>query len=276
MIGQICNRVLNPLGIKLVRLPKPSLQNDFSLYGEHIRPLTPKYVNLGAGSFYHPLWHNLDNPHPWYSRSAAPRIDISHDLMSGAPLPIAGGTLRIAYTSHTIEHLRDEDVKLMFEELYRCLAPGGFFRITCPDIDLDYDAYLRGDLDFWWWPSPYGLSCLEDRFLERFSSVLTSSHPASVARPYGAEEIRSVFNSMPKEQALDYFSKQVPLDAQRAHPGSHMNWFNEKKVMEMLRSAGFENVWRSRFRQSKCAPLRNRALFDRTDPELSLYVECQK
>ncbi|HEY6328416.1 MAG TPA: methyltransferase domain-containing protein [Blastocatellia bacterium] len=276
MIGQLCNKVLNPLGVKLVRVATPGAPTDFALYGEYARPQLPKYVNIGAGSFFHPLWHNLDNPHPWYSRNAAPKIDIGHDLMSGQPLAIEDGSLRIAYTSHTIEHLRDEDVALMFAEVYRCLAPGGYFRITCPDIDLDYDAYLRGDLDFWWWPSPNGGVCIEERFVERFASALVPRHPATTAKQYSPEEIRSVFSSLPKEKALDYFSKQVPLEVQHAYPGNHMNWFNENKLTEMLGHAGFERIWRSRFRQSKCAPLRNAALFDRTDPELSLYIECQK
>ena len=197
-----------------------------------------------------------------------------HDLMSQKPFPIGTETLKVAYTSHVIEHLRDEDVQYMFEEVYRCLQTGGFFRIGCPDIDLEYDAYYSGDVGFWWWKSA-DIS-IEQGFLGHFASALTLNDADKRCKKYTDAEIRAVFAELPKEEAFDSFTKQIPVEVQRAHPGDHMNWFSSSKLTTMLQKAGFKNIWGSRFEQSKCALLRNTRLFDCTHPEFSLYIECYK
>ena len=51
--------MLSPLGMEFQRVPREI--PDLSCYEESTRPSTPRYINIGAGSFYHPYWHNLDN-----------------------------------------------------------------------------------------------------------------------------------------------------------------------------------------------------------------------
>lgn len=271
-VGTVANELLAPVGVRLERVRVE--YEDLGLYPEQQRPETPRYLNIGAGAFYHPYWHNLDHPSDWYA--GWQRIHISHDLMSQKPFPIGSETLKVVYTSHVVEHIRDDDVQYMFEEVYRCLQPGGFFRITCPDIDLEYDAYWRGDLAFWWWTSPYGAVSIEQRFLEHFAAALTLNHPDKHCKKYTDEEIRKVFAELPQEEALDFFTKQIPPEVQRARPGDHMNWFNISKLTTMLQKAGHKDIWESRFGQSKCALLRNTRLFDCNHPGDSLHIECQK
>lgn len=277
-LGAAVNSFLDPLGIRLTRARVPTDPNLYglNLYPEKHRPAAPLYLNLGAGGFYHQYWHNLDNPSPWYAKDQEGRVNISHDLTSKDPLPIDSNTLKVAYSSHLIEHLGDEDVRRMFREVFRCLNSGGFFRVTCPDNDLAYDAYRRGDLAFWHWDSIYGNSSIEQRLLERFASELTWNHPDPRCKKYSDSEIRAILNELPAAEAFDFFTKQIPPEVQRDHPGNHMNWFNVGKVTRMLAEAGFTEIWESRYRQSRCAQIRGSQLFDRTDPELSLYVECQK
>jgi len=110
---------------------------------------------LAAGAFYHPYWHNLDTPNDFYASSQRGHLHIEHDLTSRQPLPFDTDSLKVVYISHVVEHISDEDVQYCFAEVYRCLQSGGFFRITCPDIDLEYDAYCRGDLTVWMWPTPW-------------------------------------------------------------------------------------------------------------------------
>jgi len=276
IVKRIANSILAPLGVEFVRIADKI--SDLNLYPEIDRPEIPTYLNIGAGNFYHPYWHNLDTPNDYYAESQKGRLHINYDLMSHQPLPFGDNTVKVAYTSHVVEHLRNEDVIHLFSEVYRCLQPGGCFRITCPDIDLEYDAYIRGDDSFWKWPNAYGTynKSIEQKFLDHFATVLTTSHPDKKAKKITDQDMRLILSRLPKEEALNYIVDQIPIELLAIYPGDHINWFNYSKIVDMLRFANFENIYKSSYRQSKCQVLRNDYLFDTTCPELSLYVECSK
>jgi predicted SAM-dependent methyltransferase len=63
------------------------------------------------------------------------------DVASG--LPIASGSCAGVYSSHVLEHLPLEDAKTALRETYRCLAPGGVFRLVLPDLELFAREYLE-------------------------------------------------------------------------------------------------------------------------------------
>lgn len=268
------NRMLLPLGVEVSIVPRP----DTSAYQEDSRPNTPRYINIGAGSFFHPYWHNVDNPNDYYSAAQRDHLHISYDLTSKNPMPFEDATLKVAYTSHVIEHINDQDAAHLFGEVYRCLRPGGYFRIACPDMDLEYQAYMRGDADFWKWPNAYGVynETIGQRFLDHFATALTMSHPCCDHEKLGDEELRAIFSSQPKEAAFDEVVSRLPKAIQHDHCGDHINWFTVDKLISMLRDAGFTDVYESRFGQSRCVLLRDTSLFDSTCPGLSLYVECVK
>lgn len=273
---RLVNKVLAPLGLEVQRVPGDI--PDISLYEECARPDSPLYINIGAGSFYHPFWHNLDNPNEYYADSQKGRLHIQYDLTSHQPFPFRDNTLKVAYTSHVIEHLHNDDVEYLFREVYRCLQPGGYFRITCPDIDLEYDAYCRGDAAFWKWPNAYGIfnDSIEQKFMDHFATALTETHPYENCKKYSSEEARVVLTRLPKEEALDYLVSQLSTEIQKDYAGDHINWFNCSKISTMLQQAGFSNIYESKYGQSHCPVLRDKQLFDSTCPELSLYIECRK
>ena len=177
---------------------------------------------------------------------------------------MAGSAFQVTLVTPTYNE--KENLPLLAEEIFQKLS-------SCPDIDLEWDAYRRDDLTFFYWTEEPDI---EHRFLDHFATALKPSHPDTRCRKYSAEEISTAFATKSKEAALDYFTSQVPLEVQRDSPGDHMNWFNTSKIIRMLREADFENVWESRYGQSRSVPLRNTRLFDSTHPEFSLYVECQK
>jgi predicted SAM-dependent methyltransferase len=276
MLAKVANRIIRPFGIQVVRVQPEYGRLD--LYVKKERPEPPRYVNIGAGSFYHPYWHNLDTPNDFYASSQKSHLHIQHDLTSHQPLPFDDDSLQVVYMSHVIEHLTDEDVQYCFVEVNRCLRPGGFFRITCPDIDLEYAAYCRGDVTLWMWPTPWGERSfsIEQRFLEHFATALTLNYPDDAWHKFTDEEIRDIFSKLPKEEALGFFVNQIPSRPEQTHPENHVNWFNSAKLLAMLKKAGFEGVYESRYGQSKCPLMRNTRLFDSTVPDISLYVEGQK
>ena len=270
------NKILNVVGLQVRPINPPPPPWDLSLYPEKGRTDPPRYLNIGAGYWYHPCWHNLNYTETTDSKLNAPTaVDINHDLMSQKPFPIPDGVLRAAFTSHCIEHIRDEDVAVVFREIYRCLEPGALFRVTCPDMVLAFQAFQRGDLLFWYWPSRYGATTIEQRFLEYFATPIALNSPTELCSHYTDEQVRGAFAEMAQEEAFDYFSKQIPVGAMYDVVG-HMNWFDVDKVIRMLREAGFEDIWESRHHQSLSPIMRERRSFDLTRPEYSLYVECRK
>lgn len=96
-------------------------------------PETPKYLNLGCGSRYHPAWINIDiAPH-------GPEV-IQHDLSRGIPLPSA--SCEVVYHAAVFEHLRCVDAAAYLAECYRVLKPGGLVRIGVPDLEKICQLYL--------------------------------------------------------------------------------------------------------------------------------------
>jgi predicted SAM-dependent methyltransferase len=255
--------------------------NDYGsldLYPDNSRPLVPRYINIGAGSFYHPYWHNVDAPNDYYKKSQGANVHIEYDLTSHSQLPLNTGSIDVAYSSHVIEHISDSDVLYAFEEIYRCLKYGGIFRVTCPDIDLEYAAYQRRDYSFWRWKNAYGLfnTSIEQNFLDHFATALTQTHPDSRTRKVSDDEVRDVFSRYSKEDALNHFIRLIPDHVKGTYAGDHVNWFNASKLASMLKTANFETIIESRYGQSICPFLRNTLIFDNTVPEVSLYFECVK
>lgn len=101
-----------------------------------------KFYNIGAGRFAHPCWTNIDYESDYYAenRSQANRQGINYDLFSIKPLPISSGEAEVVYTSHTVEHITDRAAQNMFNESFRILKRSGIFRVTTPNIDLEYEA----------------------------------------------------------------------------------------------------------------------------------------
>ena len=260
--------------------PRLGRLDDLERYPETERPDTPAYLNIGAGRFTHPLWHNLDNPSDWYA-DRQQQLNIAHDLMSDEPFPLDSDTLKVAYSSHVIEHLSDQRVAEMFAEVYRVLRPGGFFRVACPDMGYEYDAFARGDYDYFYWRRfPHKVldrsQPVEQMFLAHFAAACVPKHPDPRLPKYRPEQVREVFETKPREEFFEFFCRQVPEEVQRDHPGNHCNWFDVDKVVGMLRRAGFGEIYESRYGQSRCAVLRNTLLFDNSRPTCCLYVEAIK
>lgn len=276
IVRNIANKILGPLGIEIIRSKNKML--DMHLYPEVERPEIPRYINIGAGDFYHPFWHNLDTPNDYYADRQKGGIHIIYDLTSDQPLPFNDNTIKVAYTSHVIEHINNDGVKHLFREIYRCLQPGGYFRITCPDIDLEYDAFCRRDEHFWKEPTAYGVknASIEQRFLDHFATALTLTHPVKSGKKLTDADIRELFAKMSKEDALEFIVNQIPSDLKQSHAGDHINWFNYDKITAILRASNFEKIYESGFGQSQNPLLRNIRLFDLTCPGLSIYVECRK
>lgn len=245
------------------------------------------FVNIGSGSFWHPYWRNIDFVSDHY-RSV--QRDVTHfDLMDTKPLPFSDGSLKIVYTSHTIEHVKEEAVQRLFNEAFRVLEPGGVFRITTgPDAETDYRALMNGDKEWFYWddwystPDLYGSTYhappasmpLAERWLEHVATALAPNNKTPSAKKYHAAEILSVLQEKTRDEALDFFTSQCQFLPD--HPGNHVSWWTHDKIMGLLKTSGFKTIYRSGHNQSASPLMRHSELFDSTHPQMSIYVEAVK
>lgn len=59
---------------------------------------------------------------------------------------VGSGSVDAVFTSHTVEHLFPDDVKLAFEECLRVLKPEGILVLACPDLQSAAAEVAKGNL----------------------------------------------------------------------------------------------------------------------------------
>lgn len=223
----------------------------------------PFGVNVGAGSGWrHPTFFSLDLDH---------RADLVHDLASGRNFPVKSASLYAVYSSHCIEHLTDEDARRFFRESRDSLKKDGILRVTCPDMDIYFDAYDRRDLSLF---VPY-----LERETNRYDSWLryiVRSFAEPVVDRYSDDEIYELYRTMDRKEFLMYFSSLVAEIDSSATPHMHKSWWTIGRLKEALEKSGFSDVYESRPYCSRVPAMRNRHYFDTNNPDVSLWVEACK
>lgn len=68
---------------------------------------------------------------------------IHGDVVRGLPFPTS--SVRLVYSSHTLEHLAFQDLRAALREVYRVLEPGGVFRSVMPDLAVEVRDYLASE-----------------------------------------------------------------------------------------------------------------------------------
>ena len=268
---------------------------DESTYRE-IYPLESieekRFYNIGAGDFSHPCWTNIDGGSKYYKELYKIKdTGIYHDLFDHLPLPIEDNSAEVIYTSHTIGLIDDASVNFLFNDCYRMLKPGGILRIVTPDTDLYYKAWRRNDRKFYYWTdeeiynSDYEKQCLNiplskatltQVFLEEFAAAASEIALAGSEKRISDKEFEQLFRDKSYEDALSYCTSLCSIELQKNFPFRHMNWFNEEKLKKMLIISGFKQPYRSGYQQSISPVLRNVKFFDKTVPQLSIFMEVVK
>lgn len=246
-----------------------------------------RFYNIGAGSFCHPYWTNVDFYSKWYGGGNT--INIHYNLMDLSPLPIEDNCAEIVYTSHTIEHVTNKAVENMFLEVYRILKKDGMFRITAPDAGIHYKIFKEKKYDFHYDRAYY--STLEEMknikinkpmldatigeiFLHFIATPLSPISTNSSRRKFKDKELEELFLELGLEKAFDYLCSFCGFDANNA--GFHINWWTPNKIIDFLKKAGFSNIYLSSCGQSKSPIMWDLTRFDNVRPTTSFYVEAIK
>ncbi len=223
----------------------------------HSEPYTggPLKLNIGAGLWAAKGWRTLD---------CYKEADFFADLREMKPFEIEDNCIEKAFSSHCIEHIKDEHIEHMFSELHRCMKPGATFRLSCPDADIALENYKKNNKAWFSWLKQ---SHIGEMLLNSFVSY---EHLAG--GPVVSEEVvKEKFETLSKEEFLDWCVSLV--DETRPYI-AHRNALYYDKVKKMLEKAGFKNIRKSSYLKSSDPELRN-PHFDKYEG-ISLYVECQK
>jgi predicted SAM-dependent methyltransferase len=144
-------------------------------------------VHLGPGRrHYLEGWINVD------ANFISARIDVWANFACG--LPFRSGTVDIFYSHHVIEHLPDDLLNAHFREMYRCLKPGGGFRVGGPHAESAARKLLEGDCA-WFSDFPDNRRSVGGRFANfilcrgEHLTILTPSYLQEVAENAGFAEV---------------------------------------------------------------------------------------
>lgn len=277
-------KMIQKTGFDIVRRRDIFITPAYEALGPETLSRKP-FINIGAGSFWHPYWQNIDYVSDWYK--GVQRNVIHYDIMGSEPLPFDDASLKIAYTSHTIEHVKEDAVERLFRDVHRTLEAGGVFRITTgPDAETDFRALMQNDESWFYWDhyytkhyehlfhAPATSVPLAERWLHHVASELAPNSTTPSPKKYAAHEIMATIKEMGFEGSLNFFTSQCKFRPD--FPGNHVSWWTHDRVIDYLRRAGFEAVYRSGRGQSVSPLLRGSDLFDSTHPQMSIYVEAVK
>jgi SAM-dependent methyltransferase len=251
-----------------------------------------RFYNIGAGGFEHRYWTNVDLDSEWYAFNREKTLKgIQYDLLSLAPLPIESGSAEVVYSSHTIEHINNPAAQNMFNESFRILKTNGYLRVSSPNIDLAYRALRDNNRHYFAmieqfsnpeeykrarYNMPLKAASTEQVLLITFATSASTIFIDGAPERIDDDKLNALFKKLDYEEALDYCISRCPLEIQKQYPGNHINWWNFKKMANMLEKAGFHKIYLSGFKQSFCPILKDVTQFDNTWPEMSLYVEAIK
>jgi predicted SAM-dependent methyltransferase len=89
-------------------------------------------LQLGAGINYLTGWFNTD----YFPRKNIFFLDVTK------PFPIPSNSFEFMFSEHQIEHISYKNATEMLKEIFRTMKPGGYIRISTPDLQKYLDSYL--------------------------------------------------------------------------------------------------------------------------------------
>jgi len=213
-------------------------------------------VNIGAGNWKKTGWKTLD---------CYLNADIKADLRKCKPLLIKDNQLEKVFSSHCIEHIETHHLQHLFKELYRCMKPGALMRLACPDIDQGFEAYKNNNISW------FDGICTRGEIGAKLLNTIVSYEAGSGGPKIPEEEIKEKFESLSKDEFIDWV---ISLCDRSRRYIAHINGIYYEKLEKLLKEAGFVNIEKSSYKNSKDLELRDVG-FD-LHPGVSLYVECNK
>lgn len=201
--------------------------------------------------------------------------DIDFDLGSFENLPFEDHRFKGIYTSHCLEHLREDSVKHILIESKRILQDSGCIRIVLPDLERYFEMYNNKNRSFFSWIVSKG-AYRYDTWLR----LVTREFAGNIVDRYDDDELYSMYEKIGYEKFILSLNKESNecKDKARNIPGAHKSFWGPKKLISLLKEIGFSEAQvTSRF-ESRIKHFQNKKnkRFNNTRPRISFYVEAVK
>lgn len=115
----LIQKILNAINYEFRKLPakKQQILLYTDLYSEDSLN-NKRLYNIGAGGFSHPYWTNVDYDSEWYSSNRIKTLKgINYDLFLLEALSIDNDSAEVVYSSHTVEHINNAELKIYLTKL---------------------------------------------------------------------------------------------------------------------------------------------------------------
>lgn len=266
-ILRLINKIMSWVGYE-VKVTRISRRGD-SKKDDKIR------INLGSGNWDCNGWICLDYPSEHYKKQQKGHKIIPYDIRSDK-IPFEDCSVDEIYCSHVIEHIETKFVKSMLLDCKRVLKPKtGILRICCPDAEYLYNMSKIGK-EYWKWMEYW----YKQRNMDFESLRPVDCLVAEVATPqllgFGYlqlfKDYQKEFDELNMEDFFDLMINGLEYNVE--HVSDHINWWSYDKLKVVLDDVGFSNVICSKYGGSYCYDMQNRVRFDKTHPEMSLYVDA--
>ncbi len=235
-----------------------------------------KVINLGDGRKGTDGFIHLD-------KKRTSNIPIDFETME--KLPFEDESIDHALSIHCVEHLTDETNRNLMKEVHRVLKPGGVFRISCPDYDIFFDLFNKGDVekfqDFKNGKKPAFFGRRVGEYLVNVGVSYNLTSPSGrlrkgfVKNSKFDEIIKNKFEGFKtqesKENFIQWMKKFIP-DKKVVLSLIHINGFNFPRLKYFLEEAGFSDVKKMDFKESQIEGLSKLDKF----PKRSMFVEGRK
>ena len=279
--------------------------NNFKLKNE--KNLSKKNkLYLGSGIWEKENWYNHHTSNSmWYNNLTKKKIsknfgdaklltnfkfDFDLDLTKQIKFPIKDNNLKVVYSSHMIEHLRNQDVEFLFKDVYRMLEVDGIFRITCPDVDILYNELIfkKNNINIGTFSEHLDIyekflhqiaSYFGGWYLSDFDLVDTNIYDEFLKlKKYNNNELNNLFEKYGKYGTFEFFRNECEkyFSKFKNHlTGLHINWWNKDKVVSFLINAGFTKIFIKKQNISIHEEFKD-SIFDYNNAHNSLFIEAIK
>jgi hypothetical protein len=183
-----------------------------------------EYIQFGCGHCAPPEWRNFDSSvtlrfekmplagklYTKNKKRFPPNVEFG-DVVRG--LPVAPHSCQGMYSSHVLEHLSLEEVRLTLRNVFGLLQSGGIFRFVLPDLEFYIHQYNQ------------------DSSPDAALKFMKSAHLGMEKRPTGL---------------ASYFYEWLRTSA-------HLSMWDYKAMEAELKQAGFADIRRATFNDSSDA-----------------------
>jgi len=133
----------HPIGrhyASLNRALTTNLDDGFSIKfkkDESLEVPTEIKINIGSGPDKWPGWINYDE----VIHEGVTPLTLTPDVT----IPLEANSVSLAYSSHNLEHLPDDTVSRILDEIWGVMRDDGIFILKLPDFDWFLDQYQKGN-----------------------------------------------------------------------------------------------------------------------------------